>query len=210
MEKEKELFTENPCKSIFQKLGIHHPFLEYKTPFDKSEYSCVENILRGTFKSFIIGYGIRGAISLIMTLVNFKKLVKNPFGELIKALFNQANLRLGSFIGLQTGLLKSFITLLRIITKREHGINFFISGFLASYISSFIWKKENRALWGVFALSRAFDSVYNHLVNSGKIKKRSMNYGIIFVFVQLLGCYAFGYEPYLLPKSLETFYMRMT
>ncbi len=209
MKKENRETETLPQKSVFQKLGVYHPVLEYRTPFEKSEYSCLENILRGTIKSFLIGYGIRGAISLVMTLVKFKKIIQKP-SLLIKALFNGTNLRFGSFLACHTGLLKSFITIFRLITKKDQGVQHFLSGFLASYFSSFIWEKNTRSLWGVFALSRAFDTVYNHLVNSGKIKKRGANYAVIFVFVQLLGCYAFGYEPYLLPNSLEKFYVQMT
>lgn len=201
--------SQPPKKSIFKKLGISHPILEYKTPFDQSHYSCAENILRGTARSFILTYGAKAGISFLMTLLKFKQVLKNP-RLLLGALFNKDNFKLGCFTGSLTGIMKIIILLTRILRKADDGWNGCISSFLAAYLSFFFFQKNNRAFMACFMLSRAFDCFYNHLVNSGKIKKSKYHYALIFATLNMLTGYAYAHEPYLNSPSMNNFGDKMT
>jgi len=198
-----------PPKSIFDKLPFSHPLLKFKTPLCQHDHGCIENIIRGFSKSFTLGYLIKSGISLIGVLIGFKKLMKNP-KILFHALVNTDNAKFGAFMGAFTGILKATICLLRVIRKNDNGINFFIAGALAGFVSLFIQPKNNRTVWGTFLIARAFDCVYNHLVLNGTIKKSPFHYVLLFAILNSFTGYAFGHEPYLLPKSLEKFYMQMT
>jgi len=207
--RENPIPPEQPPKSMFDKLPISHPALKFRTHFCQHDFGCIENVLRGFLKSFTLGYLIKSGISLIGALINLKKVLKNPT-LLISALINKDNAKFGAFMGAFTGILKATICLLRIIRKNDNGINFFIAGALAGGISLFIQPKNNRTVWGTFLIARAFDCVYNHLVLTGKIKKSPFHYVFLFAILNSFTGYAFGHEPYLLPKSLEKFYLQMT
>ena len=127
-----------PAKGLFQKIGLNHPIFTYKTKFDKSELSCLENVLMGTVKSFALGYGIKATIGLIFALLNLKNVKKNP-KVLLKALLNQSNLRLGLFMSIKTCLLKSVIVLSRILTKKDSPYSYVLGGFAGAYFSSFLY-----------------------------------------------------------------------
>jgi len=198
-----------PKKSIFKTLGISHPILEYKTPFDQSQYSCIENILRGTLRSFLLTYAVKSGISLLLTLLKFKQVLKKP-SLLIRALINKDNFKLGCFTGSLTGIMKIIILIARIIRKKDDGWNGFAGSFLAAWLSFFFFQKDNRAFMACFMLSRAFDCYYNHLVNNGTIKKSRYHYVMIFATLNILTGYAYAHESYLLSPSMEKFGDKMT
>jgi hypothetical protein len=198
-----------PGVSIFDRLHIHHPLVKFKTEFCQHEFGCIENVLRGFAKSFTLGYLIKMGIRIIGVLISFKKLMKKP-SMMLKALVNKDNVRFGAFLGAFTGILKSTICLLRIIRKNDDGSNFFAAGALAGFLSLFIQPKSDRTVWGTFLIARAFDCVYNHLVLNGTIKKSPFHYVFLFALLNSFTGYAFGHEPYLLPRSLEKFYLQMT
>ena len=64
------------AKSIFDKLPFSHPLLKFRTQFCQHEFGCIENIIRGFTKSFLLGYLIKSVISLIGALINLKKYSK--------------------------------------------------------------------------------------------------------------------------------------
>ena len=67
-----------PKPSIFTKIGLNHPILNYRTPFDKTPRPCIDNIILGTAKSFGITFGAKFALGLLKVLLNFKKATKDP------------------------------------------------------------------------------------------------------------------------------------
>jgi len=193
---------------IFKQLGIRHPVLEYRTKFDRSKYSAIENIIRGFFKSFLITYCLKAGLNLVSVLLKLSQLAKDP-SLLIKAFLNKDNFMVGWFMGLLTGLMKAVITLSRIIRKKDDGYNGFLGGFIAGWISYFFWKRNNATFLACFMLSRAYDCYYNHLVNSGKIKQRTWHYPLIFALMKMVTGYAWSFETYLISPDLERFYERI-
>jgi hypothetical protein len=195
--------------SFFEKLGIKHPIVEFRTPFDRSNYSSLENILRGFFKSFITAYGAKAALNLVTTLIKFNQVLKKP-SLLIKALISKDNFMLGWFMAMLTGVMKATILLCRLIRKKDDGYNGAWAGFVAGYLSFFFWKRKSGGFLACFMLSRAFDCYYNHLINSGKIKKRSWHYPLLFSFLNILTGYGYAHEKYLIDPALNKFYEKVT
>lgn len=62
---------------------------------------------------------------------------------------------------------------------------------------------------GYFGLARVFDCVYNYLANKGYIKKRQMNYALIYAIVITPVAYGYGYEPYLIPENIIRLWTRV-
>jgi len=195
--------------SFFEKLGIQHPIIEYRTPFDRSHYGSIENILRGFFKSFVTAYGLKAGLNLITTLFKIRQVLKNP-ALLLKALVSKDNFILGCFMGTLTGVVKIVITLCRMIRNKDDGWNGFLGGWIAGWISFFFWNRSNGGFFACFMLSRAFDCYYNHLVNSGKMKKKTWHYPLIFAVLNVLTGYGFAHEKYLISPALDKFYDKVT
>lgn len=191
--------SENHKPSILRRI------YEYRTPYDKSDYSCIENVARGTVKSFAIGYSVKAAAFFFKFLATSLK-SPNRGKKLLEVLFNQENLRFGFFLGLFTGILKMVISILRIITRGNHGSHYFVAGFLGAYLSLFLLPKGSRSIWAYFLLPRAFDCCYNHLVSKGKLKKRSWHYVLLFALMNTFTVYCYVGESYLIPPSIEKFY----
>lgn len=185
-----------------------YKLIKYKTPFDKSEYSCLENFIRGSASSFALGYAFKAVIGLVQVLFGLKSFQQAP-SKIIEALINRDNIRFGGFMGLFTGILKLTISLLRVLRKKDDGITYFVAGFFAAYFSLFLNPKRSRAIWGLFLLPRAFDCIYNHLVNSGKIKKRVFHYPLLFALINMFTVYGYSGENYLIPSSIERFYTQV-
>jgi len=177
----------------------------YRTPFEKSKYSCVENFLRGTAQSFAIGFSIKVALSFFHLLIGPEKLSEKP-KKLLEIITKTENLKFGSFLGVLTGVLKLTITLLRILRKKDDGINYFLASFLGAYLSLFLLPKQSRAILGLFLLPRAFDCCYNHLANNKKLKRRSWHFVLLFALMNMFTVYNYTSEEYLIPHSIEKFY----
>ena len=194
--------------SIFHKTGIKHPLLEYRTPFDRSAYGCIENVIRGFVKSFLIAYGIKAGVKLLTVLIKLSKNPKN-FSMLLQALVGKGNIKLGLFMGSLTGIMKLVIALSRIVRKKDDGLNGFLGGFIAGWISFFFVEKNTRLFLACLLLSRAFDCYYNHLVNKGVIKKSAWHYTYIFAVLNMLTGYGYAHEKHIISPSLDGFYNKM-
>lgn len=70
------------------------------------------NILNQTFKGIALGYVAKTALNIVSTLLQFKKLLKNPM-LLIKALINIDSVRLGLFPGVYNLIMQSSLCLMR-------------------------------------------------------------------------------------------------
>jgi len=195
---------EQKVSSIIKKLGLSETVLGYRTPFEKSPYPCVENILRGSIKAFITSFGIKASFSLVLALLKYKKWLKDPT-LLLKAAFSKDNVLMGCFIGSFTLVLKFVIFLCRIIRKKDDGWNGFIAGFSAGYLSMFFSKKQVRVFLACLLLSRAYDCCYNHLINKGTIKKSKYHYVWVFALLNSVTGYAYAHEEYLLSPAMVKF-----
>jgi len=189
-----EMTAKKTTSPLFEKLSAYLPILKYKTPFDKVDYSCAENIIRGFVKPFIMMYGVRALISLIKAIFTLKKqLLTNPV-LLIKALVNLDNFKFGCFFGSFTALLKSGIVLGRVFRKKDDGWNAFLGAFIAGWLSMFLFGKQTRGWVTCFMLSRALDTIYNHLCDKGLIKRSDLHHMILLSIMSGLIGYTYAQE----------------
>ena len=75
-EEQKIEISKKPKTSLSTKLGITHPLMHSRTEHCQHEFGCIENTIKGTLRSFAIGYGIKASIGLIGLVVGFRKLIK--------------------------------------------------------------------------------------------------------------------------------------
>jgi len=196
-----ELHQFRPLKNISLWKKLYH----YKTPFDRSKYSCLENCVRGTTQSFIIGFSIKAVLAVFRLLIGPEKLSYKS-GKLLAAVFGFDNIRFGSFLGLLTGITKLILSLLRILRKKDDGMNGFLATFVGAYLSLFFLPKQSRSLFSLFLLPRAFDCCYNHFVNNNKFKRRGWHFVLLFALMNMFTVYNYTSEEYLIPHSIEKFY----
>ena len=194
-----ESVQDKPITSIFKKIGLNHPILEHKTPFDRTPYSCAENILRGTIRSFLTAYGVKSGISLLKLLLNFKALKKNP-AKLLEPLMAKGSFKTGFFATIMTFCLKLSVAIMRVIRKKDDGFNASVGGLIGGYLSMFL-VSEKKVFLATFLLSRAVESIYHSMANRGLFKKRSVHWVLVYGFGMMLIGYSFANERYLMDKG---------
>lgn len=90
--------------------------------------------------------------------MNMKKALKSP-SMLFKALINKESLRFALFPAIYNLIMHS----LQCLMKRKQvppGVQSFVSGFTAGFIALATRQPQNRSIWGIFLLARAFDCFY--------------------------------------------------
>jgi hypothetical protein len=190
--------------SIFKKYGINHPVLEFRTPFERSPYSCIENIIRSTLKSFGIVYGAKAVLALIGLLLKFNKTMKNP-KLILKALFDVGYFKIASFTASIAFLIKSIITVMRIVRKKDDGWNGFAGGIVAGYFSMFLLKSK-KVFLATFMLARASECIYNSIADKGYYKRNDLHWVAIYLVAMTTLGYTYAYERYLTdPGAIKSF-----
>jgi len=203
-------FSEFPEKqdkktSIFQFLTPHCPSIHSRTEFCSHDHGCLENILVNTVKCFFYGYSAKTVINLILYLSKFAK-NKIKFKDLIGIFTNKDNFQLPVFISTLTFLLKSLICLSRRIRKKEDWKTPAYAGAVAGYLSLFFLNKKAKGFLCVFALTRAFDCIYNSLVKHKKIPDSKWNYHILYCFMLSFIVFFYSSEKGIVPPSIERFF----
>lgn len=198
---EKEQTEETKKKPFLSRYGINHPLLEYRSPFDRSPYPVIENIVRDTGYSFLLTFGIKAGLSLVSNLINIKSF-KGKYLELITKSFGSGNVQLASAMGILTFMIKASIALLRIVRKKDDGWNGFVGGYLGGYLAMFLLKSKKMFIT-CFMLSRGIDTIYNSLSSRGHFKKKNIHWITTYAFMLAAVCYAHAHEPYLLDKGLS-------
>ncbi|EAR97107.2 transmembrane protein (macronuclear) [Tetrahymena thermophila SB210] len=178
-----------------------------KTSQCKHDDGCILNVIVKTIKGLILGFSAKTALNLVGLLLNFKKIMKNPLS--IFSIFNDS-VRFGCFPGVFNLVMQSTLCLLR-----RQGCNqtlqYFLSGFLAGFLSLATRQKNNRSVWGIFLLSRGLECFYHSMANKGIIKKRNIDYTILFsVLMVFVGGIGYAYEPLCLPPGINKFYRLVT
>lgn len=202
-------FNETIEAPVLPHLASKFPILNYKAPFEDSGYSTIENILRGFIRPFILGYGFKAFINLLLALLKFKKWTKNPL-ILLKAFARKDNLKLAMLLSTFTSVMKVVIALSRIARNKDDGYNGFLGGLIAGWLSLFFTAKDGRAFLACFMMSRAFDCYYNHLVINKTITKKEWHFPMIFALCGTVTGYAYGHEQYLNSPSVNKAFDQMS
>jgi len=190
--------------SIFRKYGLNHPFLEYRSPFDKSGYTCVENILRDTIKSLVLVYGVKIGLALLGALLGFKKTMKNP-KILLEKLIDPGHFKMACFAGTNVVVLKTAIAVMQGLRKKDDGWNGFVGGFLSGYLSMFFLKSKKTFL-ACFMLSRGIECIYNSIADRGYYKRSNVHWVCLYAVLMMLIGYSYAHERYLMdPGAVSGF-----
>jgi len=201
-----EFQHEQPKKNLASKIMSllpNHPIFHYRTPFDKSEYSCLVNILLYTGKSFLGGFGPSAVLSIISVLKKYKELKDVPT-LLFHAIFNSKNVKVGLFMGSFTFIFKTTITIMRIIRKKDDGMTGSVAGFLAGWLSLFFLEAK-RAFVACYLLSRGLDTIYNSKVANRKLKKSRLHAILAFGLLGAFVAHAWLHEGYLLSPDMKKY-----
>eukprot|EP00330_Aristerostoma_sp_ATCC50986_P007612 CAMPEP_0114581610 /NCGR_PEP_ID=MMETSP0125-20121206/5697_1 /TAXON_ID=485358 ORGANISM="Aristerostoma sp., Strain ATCC 50986" /NCGR_SAMPLE_ID=MMETSP0125 /ASSEMBLY_ACC=CAM_ASM_000245 /LENGTH=181 /DNA_ID=CAMNT_0001773947 /DNA_START=44 /DNA_END=586 /DNA_ORIENTATION=- len=164
-----------PKKSIFAKIGLDLPIFNYRTPFDRSDRPCIDNILLGTAQSFLITYGITAGISLLKAILNLRKTMKDP-SAVLQALISPDKISAGATTSFLTFSIKSIITVLRIITKKDDGSHAFLGGFIGGYLSLFLLKSDKKVFISCLMLARGIECIYNHFADKGYYPRKAIHW----------------------------------
>ena len=96
LEQAKEIEFQKPQKSLFNKLGFTHPWLEYRSEFSKSSRPFIDTLIIDTAKSFAITYGLGATFAALKALIAIKRTIKNP-STFFNDLITSGKLRAGAF-----------------------------------------------------------------------------------------------------------------
>jgi len=189
---------------FFDKISWIPSNLLTRTPHCKHNFSCFENIVRGWWKSFLYGYGIKSAISLLGLMIS-RKIFKDP--SKILSLFNIDSIRFGAFLGSFSAVYKFVLCILRRIRNTDDGTNSLIAGALAGLSLAFE-SSSRRETWALYSFVRSLECLFNYLVEQGYIKKIKYGEVLLFAFCAsfLMTCHA--YEPEVLDKGYSKFLTR--
>lgn len=160
------------------RLGLD--FTSGRTELCKHCDGCVEDILKFTSKSFLMGYTVTASIDIILMLIKqMKKIRKNPM-IILYTLISKKNVRFASFPALYTFIMRGLTCLLRRFYKKDDKYVSFLSGFVGGLVSLWVREKENRSIWALFLITRALDSLYRSQVINKRIPKISLDYTIVY------------------------------
>lgn len=193
-------------KSLASKVGINLSLFEYRTQFDRADRPIFDNIMIDTARSFGLMYGLGASFSVIKAIVNFKRTIRNP-GTLIKELLEEGKIRSGAFTAMMTFVMKTTIALLRIIRKKDDGLNGFVGGALGGYLSLFLLKTDKKVFIVLSLLSRAFDTMYANGANKGYYKRSMWHYHIAYWIMGTFLCNRVVFEPKVLDKGFWSSFM---
>lgn len=189
----------------------------------KHENGCLTSIVDLAFQGGAFGYLVKTALNVIVFLMkNPLMLFKKPHYFLMlffqKDTFKQAlfpcmyNLVLQSITCIVRRLRNADLTNEENLDEREKKIrqlhNFidsFAAGFLAGFISLSTKPKNSRAIWGLFLLTRAFECIYNSLINKKYIPYTKFNWILIFSLMWINQGYNIAMEPANCPPSFNSF-----
>ena len=152
-----------------------------------------------------MGYLTKTAISLVFGL---KKVFKNP-KFIFSVLFSKDSVSFGMFLGTFSSIFKAVICLCR----RKWGNSSkpsILAGFLAGCISILFLHQRPRQNLALFLLTRAFDTIYNSLIQKGIIPKWKYDYVFLYSLMMTITGYCYGNEPGCLTPDMNKFYLSFT
>eukprot|EP01017_Pseudomicrothorax_dubius_P009853 TRINITY_DN13438_c0_g4_i5.p1 TRINITY_DN13438_c0_g4~~TRINITY_DN13438_c0_g4_i5.p1 ORF type:complete len:174 (+),score=24.17 TRINITY_DN13438_c0_g4_i5:423-944(+) len=121
-------------------------------------------------------------------------------------LLSSESLRFSLFPAIFAALAKGFLCGSRHIIKKDEGLQSFVAGFLAGLISLFV-KKDGRTFWAIYLICQALDWSFTSFCHRKNIKSTYLySTAIIGTAFGFMGAFAFGNAPYVLPKSVHSFW----
>ncbi|XP_041021537.1 uncharacterized protein LOC121262909 [Juglans microcarpa x Juglans regia] len=197
--------------------GPHsHQHHQHCPPCDHAaeEPSCVANAIGNLCQSFLLSYGVRVGIGILLRA--FKLARRQSYSSLLdlKQLVSEKDLivreeacRIGLFFGGFTGSFHALRCLLRKLRKKETPLNAILAGSVAGLSILALEDSNRRRTLALYLLARLAQCAYNSAKSKNKFQGSHWRHGDSLLFA--LACaqvmYAFVMRPESLPKSYQDF-----
>jgi len=165
----------------------------------KHKESCWSFTLRGFFRGFMIGCGLRGTLTFL-SLLFLKKMYRNP-KKLLELSFGSKTTNFGLFLGFFVGCWKGIACLLRNIRVRDDEINSIVAGAVAGL--SILFSRSTEI--SMYCLSKGVEAIFVSMTKKGVMKP--LPHPDVFMFAIGTGIifYCCSLEPYNLRPSYWRF-----
>ena len=205
-------------QALYKKL---HTFLkpyDFKTEFCIHKAGCLENSIQGFLKNFTIGFLIKLTFLFLKAILKNKHklpalllhkiriFIQNPSFSFknVKSVF-----RLGLFLGLFGFVFKIVLCLMRVVRKREDGVNAFVAGCVGG-VSILVEESGFRKNLHLYLLSRAVECGFRMLKQRMWFRGFVMDEIVAFAGISAFLMYIFAYAFYAFPPKLESFFNKFS
>jgi len=170
---------------------------------------CTESATAWT-KSFLLAYGSRSALSIVL---NLAKLVRNPkeAPAILRSCLGMESFRFGLFVGGFSGLYRLVLLLLRRFRGESCPSNAFLAGAAAS-LTLLFEEEGQRVTVSHYLLVRALQCLYNAAKARGYLdfmgNKLTHGDSLLFVISSAQVMYAYAIRPETIPSSYYKFILQ--
>ncbi|XP_075514231.1 uncharacterized protein LOC142549267 [Primulina tabacum] len=205
----KEAIKELQRRQIGAQGGLH-------PPCDHADESCVANAVGNLCQSFLLSYGIRVGIGILLRA--FKLVRIKSYSSLLdlKQLVSEKDLivreeacRVGLLFGGFTGSYHALRCLLRKLRKKETPMNAFLAGAVSGLSILALDDSSRRRTLSLYLLARVAQCAYNSAKSKNKFHLWGSHWShgdtLLFSIACAQVMYAFVMRPESLPKSYQDF-----
>ncbi|EPS58646.1 hypothetical protein M569_16167, partial [Genlisea aurea] len=186
------------------------------TPCDHADESCVANAVGNLCQSFLLSYGIRVGIGILLRAFKLARLKSYSSILDLKQLVSEKDLivreeacRIGLLIGGFTGSYHALRCLLRKLRRKETPINAILAGAVSGLSILALGDSNRRRTLSLYLLARVAQCAYNSAKSKNKFHLWGSHWSHGDTLLFSLGCaqvmYAFIMRPETLPKSYQDF-----
>ncbi|XP_052186467.1 uncharacterized protein LOC127797526 isoform X1 [Diospyros lotus] len=185
-------------------------------PCDHSDESCVANAIGNLCQSFLLAYGVRVGIGILLRA--FKLARRKSYSSLLdlKQLVSEKDLivreeacRIGLLFGGFTGSYHALRCLMRKLRKKETPLNAILAGSVAGLSILALDGSNRRRTLALYLLARLAQCAYNSAKSKNKFHLWGSHWGhgdaLLFTLASAQVMYAFVMRPESLPKSYQDF-----
>ncbi|XP_073296887.1 uncharacterized protein [Primulina huaijiensis] len=205
----KEAIKELQRRQLGAQGGLH-------PPCDHADESCVANAVGNLCQSFLLSYGIRVGIGILLRA--FKLVRLKSYSSLLdlKQLVSEKDLivreeacRVGLLFGGFTGSYHALRCLLRKLRKKETPMNAFLAGAVSGLSILALDDSSRRRTLALYLLARLAQCAYNSAKSKNKFHLWGSHWShgdtLLFSIACAQVMYAFVMRPESLPKSYQNF-----
>jgi hypothetical protein len=173
-----------------------------KTQMCKHKFGCYENVLRGWYRTFLIGFAIKSILLNLPKIMNPVKFLQNIFN--IKKSLD--SVRFALFLSCMNAVYKLVLCLMRRICKDDRK-NSSVAGFLAG-LTLIIDNKDRRKFIALILFARSLECLLNILDKRNIVKKFKYGELIPWVGSSTFTMYCMAWEQDCLEPSFKKFYLK--
>ncbi|KAL2227285.1 uncharacterized protein LOC105160671 [Sesamum indicum] len=185
-------------------------------PCDHAEESCVANAVGNLCQSFLLSYGIRVGIGILLRAFKLARLKSYSSLLDIKQLVSEKDLivreeacRIGLLFGGFTGSYHALRCLLRKLRKKETPVNAILAGAISGLSILALDDPSRRRTLALYLLARVAQCAYNSAKSKNKFHLWGSHWShgdtLLFAIACAQVMYSFVMRPESLPKSYQDF-----